>query len=107
MSKAPEYVIPVMLCAVLYHHPFTHSVEADFTPATQANPQSRQQKLVRFQSNPEPFWGPKARAKRWVVMWCDVMTSAYWHCSQHHEAGADDEAGGTETAKRAPVPPPE
>jgi tRNA (guanine26-N2/guanine27-N2)-dimethyltransferase len=29
-----------------------------------ANPPSRKYKLVRYQENPEKFWGPKARAKR-------------------------------------------
>jgi len=28
-----------------------------------ANPESRKQKLVRFQANPEKYWGPKAKAK--------------------------------------------
>jgi len=32
-------------------------------PHPDANPESRKQKLVRFQANPEKHWGPKAKAK--------------------------------------------
>jgi len=35
----------------------------DFTPHPQANPESREKNLRRFQINPEPNWGPKARSK--------------------------------------------
>ncbi|RUO96870.1 S-adenosyl-L-methionine-dependent methyltransferase [Jimgerdemannia flammicorona] len=38
------------------------SFEADFTKHPEASPASRTIKLVRFQVNPEPNWGPKARA---------------------------------------------
>jgi tRNA (guanine26-N2/guanine27-N2)-dimethyltransferase len=38
-------------------------IKVDFTIHPQANPESRKQKLVRFQENPEKNWGPKARAK--------------------------------------------
>ncbi|XP_061770666.1 tRNA (guanine(26)-N(2))-dimethyltransferase [Nerophis ophidion] len=37
--------------------------EACFTVRDDANPQSRQRHLTRFQENPQAFWGPKARAK--------------------------------------------
>ncbi|XP_061685266.1 tRNA (guanine(26)-N(2))-dimethyltransferase [Syngnathoides biaculeatus] len=39
------------------------SFEACFTVRDDANPQSRQRHLTRFQENPQAFWGPKARAK--------------------------------------------
>ncbi|XP_019717367.1 tRNA (guanine(26)-N(2))-dimethyltransferase [Hippocampus comes] len=39
------------------------SFEACFTVRADANPQSRQRHLTRFQENPQAFWGPKARAK--------------------------------------------
>ncbi|KAJ1921184.1 RNA methyltransferase tRNA(m5U54)methyltransferase [Mycoemilia scoparia] len=35
--------------------------KVDFTLHPDANPESRKIKLVRFQQNPEKFWGPKAR----------------------------------------------
>ncbi|KAL7989287.1 hypothetical protein Chor_011953 [Crotalus horridus] len=38
-------------------------LQASFTVRADANPKSRKQRLRRFQMNPEPFWGPKARAK--------------------------------------------
>ncbi|XP_007421017.1 tRNA (guanine(26)-N(2))-dimethyltransferase [Python bivittatus] len=38
-------------------------LQASFTVRADANPKSRKQRLKRFQMNPEPFWGPKARAK--------------------------------------------
>lgn len=33
-----------------------------FDKRDDANPGSRQMKLVRFQENPQPFWGPGMRA---------------------------------------------
>jgi tRNA (guanine26-N2/guanine27-N2)-dimethyltransferase len=39
-------------------------IEASFSVRKDANPPSRIQKLARFPENPEPNWGPKARAKR-------------------------------------------
>ncbi|XP_049576596.1 tRNA (guanine(26)-N(2))-dimethyltransferase isoform X2 [Syngnathus scovelli] len=39
------------------------SFDACFTVRDDANPQSRQRHLTRFQENPQAFWGPKARAK--------------------------------------------
>ncbi len=41
----------------------TVTVVADFSAHPEANPNSRKQKLVRFQANPEKNWGPKAKAK--------------------------------------------
>ncbi|XP_066472936.1 tRNA (guanine(26)-N(2))-dimethyltransferase isoform X2 [Tiliqua scincoides] len=38
-------------------------LQASFTVRADANPNSRKQGLKRFQVNPEPYWGPKARAK--------------------------------------------
>uniref|UniRef100_A0A6J0UA17 tRNA (guanine(26)-N(2))-dimethyltransferase n=2 Tax=Pogona vitticeps TaxID=103695 RepID=A0A6J0UA17_9SAUR len=38
-------------------------LQASFTVRADANPNSRKQGLKRFQLNPEPFWGPKVRAK--------------------------------------------
>lgn len=38
-------------------------LQASFTVRADANPNSRKQGLKRFQANPEPYWGPKARAK--------------------------------------------
>ncbi|XP_077183391.1 tRNA (guanine(26)-N(2))-dimethyltransferase isoform X2 [Paroedura picta] len=38
-------------------------LQASFTVRADANPNSRKQGLKRFQLNPEPNWGPKARAK--------------------------------------------
>ncbi|XP_054834440.1 tRNA (guanine(26)-N(2))-dimethyltransferase [Eublepharis macularius] len=38
-------------------------LQASFTVRADANPSSRKQGLRRFQLNPEPHWGPKARAK--------------------------------------------
>ena len=42
-------------------HPMV--TEVNLTSHPDANPDSRRQKLVRFQTNPEKNWGPKARAK--------------------------------------------
>ncbi|XP_022239516.1 tRNA (guanine(26)-N(2))-dimethyltransferase-like isoform X5 [Limulus polyphemus] len=39
------------------------SIKVSFKVRHDANPISRQQSLLRFQVNPEPHWGPKARAK--------------------------------------------
>jgi len=39
------------------------STEVNLEQHIDANPESRKQKLVRFQANPEKHWGPKARAK--------------------------------------------
>ncbi|XP_054635983.1 tRNA (guanine(26)-N(2))-dimethyltransferase [Dunckerocampus dactyliophorus] len=47
-------------CKILSNQP---SFEACFTVRDDANPQSRQRHLTRFQENPQAFWGPKARAK--------------------------------------------
>ncbi|BFY98987.1 hypothetical protein BsWGS_02027 [Bradybaena similaris] len=38
--------------------------EVSFKEHADANPQSREKGLLRWQTNPEPYWGPKARAKR-------------------------------------------
>ncbi|KAJ7316215.1 hypothetical protein JRQ81_002377 [Phrynocephalus forsythii] len=38
-------------------------LQASFTVRADANPNSRKQGLKRFQLNPEPFWGPKVKAK--------------------------------------------
>ncbi|CAG5134674.1 unnamed protein product [Candidula unifasciata] len=38
--------------------------EVSFQEHADANPQSREKGLLRWQTNPEPYWGPKARAKR-------------------------------------------
>ncbi|XP_053145029.1 tRNA (guanine(26)-N(2))-dimethyltransferase isoform X2 [Hemicordylus capensis] len=38
-------------------------LQASFTVRADANPSSRKQGLRRFQLNPEPNWGPRARAK--------------------------------------------
>ncbi|KAL8211723.1 UNVERIFIED_CONTAM: tRNA methyltransferase 1 [Gekko kuhli] len=38
-------------------------LQVSFTVRVDANPNSRKQGLKRFQLNPEPNWGPKARAK--------------------------------------------
>ncbi|XP_028977844.1 tRNA (guanine(26)-N(2))-dimethyltransferase isoform X2 [Esox lucius] len=38
-------------------------LQACFDVREDANPQSRRRHLTRFQENPEPNWGPKARAK--------------------------------------------
>ncbi|XP_013784928.2 tRNA (guanine(26)-N(2))-dimethyltransferase-like isoform X2 [Limulus polyphemus] len=38
-------------------------IEVSFSLRQDANPSSRQQNLLRFQVNPEPHWGPKARAR--------------------------------------------
>lgn len=45
LDQPPEYVI-------------------SFTEHPDANPQSREKGLLRWQTNPEPCWGPKAKAKR-------------------------------------------
>ncbi|KAK7010097.1 tRNA (guanine(26)-N(2))-dimethyltransferase [Biomphalaria glabrata] len=39
-------------------------VEVSFSEHPSANPLSRKQGLLRWQTNPEPHWGPKAKAKR-------------------------------------------
>ncbi|PVU88447.1 hypothetical protein BB561_005856 [Smittium simulii] len=39
------------------------STAVDFTIRKEANPESRKCKLVRYQVNPEKFWGPKSRHK--------------------------------------------
>ncbi|KAL1005723.1 hypothetical protein UPYG_G00063160 [Umbra pygmaea] len=39
------------------------TLQACFNVREDANPQSRRRHLTRFQENPEPNWGPKARAK--------------------------------------------
>lgn len=38
--------------------------EISFTEHPLANPESREKGLLRWQTNPERYWGPKARAKR-------------------------------------------
>uniref|UniRef100_A0A0B7ASN3 tRNA (guanine(26)-N(2))-dimethyltransferase n=1 Tax=Arion vulgaris TaxID=1028688 RepID=A0A0B7ASN3_9EUPU len=38
--------------------------EVSFTEHADANPRSREKGMLRWQTNPEPYWGPKARAKR-------------------------------------------
>lgn len=38
--------------------------QISFEEHPDANPKSRKDKLLRFQVNPEPHWGPKARATR-------------------------------------------
>lgn len=38
--------------------------DVSFIEHPDANPQSRAKGLLRWQTNPEPNWGPKARAKR-------------------------------------------
>ena len=43
---------------------FLCRTDVSFEIRNDANPPSRQSKLVRFPGNPEPNWGPKARAKR-------------------------------------------
>jgi tRNA (guanine26-N2/guanine27-N2)-dimethyltransferase len=45
------------------------SITPNFTEHPDADPESRKIKLVRFQKNPEKYWGPKARAgtKRYMT----------------------------------------
>ncbi|KAI9595646.1 N2,N2-dimethylguanosine tRNA methyltransferase [Syncephalis fuscata] len=38
--------------------------QIDFTEHPEANSESKKHKLVRYQENPEKYWGPKASAKR-------------------------------------------
>ena len=40
------------------------SIEADFTLHPKANPTSRKEGLVRYQTNPQADWGPKPRAHK-------------------------------------------
>ncbi|XP_052099947.1 tRNA (guanine(26)-N(2))-dimethyltransferase-like isoform X2 [Mytilus californianus] len=40
------------------------STKVSFEEHPEANPQSRKDKLLRYQANPEPHWGPKAKATR-------------------------------------------
>lgn len=45
------------------------SSPVNFSIHPDANPSSREQQLLRYQVNPEPCWGPKARAK--TSLWAD------------------------------------
>jgi tRNA (guanine26-N2/guanine27-N2)-dimethyltransferase len=38
------------------------TLKAEFSPHPDANPESRQKGLLRWQMNPQRDWGPKARA---------------------------------------------
>lgn len=50
------------------------SIEAErvysFDLHADANPESRRKGLVRFQENPQPFWGPGTRATAMYVFMC-------------------------------------
>uniref|UniRef100_A0A8C7Q706 tRNA (guanine(26)-N(2))-dimethyltransferase n=1 Tax=Oncorhynchus mykiss TaxID=8022 RepID=A0A8C7Q706_ONCMY len=74
-TDAPPRVLwDVMRCWVRHNapwEPFQYGMklkvpirvlQACFDVREDANPQSRRRHLTRFQENPEPFWGPKARA---------------------------------------------
>ena len=64
--------------AVLLARPAPEGVS--FSRHPQANPESRRQQLRRYQQNPEPHWGPKARAKtRWVWIWVGVSSRVGWY----------------------------
>lgn len=41
--------------------------KVDFTPHPSANPESRQNQLLRFQTNPTKFWGPSTRSTSRVL----------------------------------------
>lgn len=45
------------------------SSPVNFSTHPDANPSSREQQMLRYQVNPEPYWGPKARAK--TSLWAD------------------------------------
>ncbi|KAL1423411.1 hypothetical protein MTO96_021166 [Rhipicephalus appendiculatus] len=45
------------------------SSPVNFSIHPDANPSSREQQMLRYQVNPEPCWGPKARAK--TSLWAD------------------------------------
>ncbi|XP_042304454.1 tRNA (guanine(26)-N(2))-dimethyltransferase isoform X2 [Sceloporus undulatus] len=70
-------------------------LQASFTVRADANPSSRKQGLKRFQLNPEPFWGPKARAKAGATV--HLGTNAVTPMKQkkkrsqvtHHENGPE------------------
>jgi tRNA (guanine26-N2/guanine27-N2)-dimethyltransferase len=40
------------------------SIQANFEVRQDANPISRQSRMLRFQENPDVNWGPKSRAKK-------------------------------------------
>ncbi|KAF2363068.1 hypothetical protein FHG87_006172 [Trinorchestia longiramus] len=46
-------------------YPLTSQV--DFSPHPDSNPESRQKLLLRFQLNPEKFWGPATRSSTKVL----------------------------------------
>nr|CAD7574525.1 unnamed protein product [Timema californicum] len=44
------------------------TIKVDMTVREDANPESRQLKLVRFQENPLRYWGPGTRSTTWCVV---------------------------------------
>ena len=71
LQQEPKYILyilqnvyPIMLehiCAFLFMY---FRLVASFKIRRDAFPPSKVLKLARFPENPEPNWGPKARAKR-------------------------------------------
>ncbi|KAK6179775.1 hypothetical protein SNE40_012059 [Patella caerulea] len=53
---------PGSVAKIILDKPTTHDVS--FTLHPDANPESRDQGLIRWQPNPEPEWGPKPRPKK-------------------------------------------
>lgn len=54
------------LCGMgsLLIHAIFHSISVSFSRHKDAYPKSRSIHLVRYQVNPTPNWGPKARARK-------------------------------------------
>uniref|UniRef100_A0A0V0J5X1 tRNA (guanine(26)-N(2))-dimethyltransferase n=2 Tax=Schistocephalus solidus TaxID=70667 RepID=A0A0V0J5X1_SCHSO len=60
-KKHPPSEAALRVEATLMERP--HNPRVDFTPHPNANPSSRVEGLLRYQLNPLPNWGPKARAR--------------------------------------------
>ncbi|XP_048346927.1 tRNA (guanine(26)-N(2))-dimethyltransferase isoform X1 [Sphaerodactylus townsendi] len=68
-------------------------LQASFTVRADANPNSRKQGLKRFQLNPEPNWGPKARAKAGGGISSSLQEKRKLH--QNKRKGCAEESDGS------------
>ncbi|XP_060096657.1 tRNA (guanine(26)-N(2))-dimethyltransferase isoform X1 [Heteronotia binoei] len=68
-------------------------LQASFTVRADANPSSRKQGLKRFQLNPEPNWGPKARAKAGGGISSSLQEKRRLH--QNKRKGCAEESDGS------------
>ncbi|KAJ6668032.1 hypothetical protein lerEdw1_016353 [Lerista edwardsae] len=66
-------------------------LQASFTVRADANPNSRKQGLKRFQVNPEPYWGPKARAKAGGGISSSLQEKRKLHQNKRKECGEESD----------------